>query len=75
MTMSRLSKDISLYILNFYTSRLAKMLKMFGMAIFRGPIKNAKCVQSYVYILGYFVESSVVIKRANMIMNNVMFIQ
>ena len=64
-----LSEDISLYILNFHSCRLTKVLKMFRMAIFRGPIKNAKCV------LEYFIEFSIVIKSANMIMNNIMFIQ
>ena len=45
------------------------MLKMFRMAIFRGSMKNAKCV------LGYFIEFSIIIKSANMIINNIMFIQ
>ena len=44
-----LSKDILLYILNCYKWRLAKVLKMFRMAIFRGPIKNAKCLVSVGY--------------------------
>ena len=65
-----LSEDISLCILNFYSCRLAKVLKhlMFRMVIFRGPMKNAKCVLPY-DILGYFIESSIDIdiKSANRI--------
>ena len=74
MTTPLLSEDISL---NFYSCRLAKVLKMFRMAIFRGPMMNAKCVQPYIYILGYFIEFefSIVIKSANMIINIIMFIQ
>ena len=76
MTTPLLSEDILNVHLNIYMSRLAKVLKMFRIAIFKGPMKNAKCVEPYSFISSsYFAEFSINKKCKQGYMYNIMFIQ